>query len=362
MLLLLMRQIFCDVNKPLVYIIILNWNGYEDTIECIRSVQNNDYSNYCIVVVDNGSEKENFNKLKSWCSDRFSTFISYSKQEAEAGGIDSSENLANIAVAKNRLIFLENNENLGFAAGNNVGLKYVLKNNAPFAMLLNNDTVIEKDSITILMDFLNSHNEYVAATPQIRYFEPNDKIWNCGGKIMWFGNRKYYFAGDNISKVPLSGFRRVSFITGCALLFRPAITGILTERFFFGEEDLDFSFRQKIAKRKMACCFSSIIYHKISVSFKKVDSSVLGSLYIYYLSRLINNRQYSSSFMFIIKIIMNLGYAILLMIFRYKIKPKQIYIMISTLIRELWQRDEIDRDYCLKSLKEGFDHPVSWIK
>lgn len=348
------------MDKSLVYIIILNWNGSEDTIECIRSVRNNDYPNYCIVVVDNGSEKDNLNKLKSWCGESFGTFVAYSREDAEAGGKISSEELLYLADAKDKLIFIENGDNLGFAAGNNVALKYVLKKCAPYVMLLNNDTVIEKDSIRILISFLNSNNDYVAATPQIRYYEPNNIIWNCGGKIMWYGNRKYYFAGDNISKVPSSGFRRISFITGCALLFRPALTGILTERFFFGEEDLEFSFRQKKEKRKMACCFSSIIYHKISVSFKKVGSSVLGSLYIYYLSRLINNKQYSSSFMFIIKIIMNLGYAILLMIFRYKIKFKQIYYLITTILRELKRIDEIDRDYCMKGFKEEFKHTVKW--
>jgi GT2 family glycosyltransferase len=177
---------------------------------------------------------------------------------------------------------------------------------------------------------------------------------------MWYGNRKYYYTGDHISNAPQSGFKRITFITGCALLFKPKLTGILTEKFFFGEEDLDFSFRQKIAGQKMACCFSSVIYHKISASFKKVNASFLGSLYIYYLSRLINNRQYSSSFMFIIKIIMNLGYSVLLMKFRYKIRLKQIYIMISTILKELSRIDNIDKDYCLKSLKEDFSHPVNW--
>lgn len=344
-------------NKlPIVYIIILNWNGYEETLECLNSVRSNEYPNYCLIVVDNGSEKDNLNNLKGWCSESFKTFIEYSRLEAESGGRIVDEDILHLSESKNKLVFIENNENLGFAAGNNVALKYAMKRNAPFSLLLNNDTVIEKDSIRILMNFMNDHSDYVAVTPQIRYFEPKNKIWNCGGKIMWFGNRKYYFAGSDISKVPVSGYKNITFITGCALLFKPMITGILTEKFFFGEEDLDFSFRQQIEKRKMACCYSSIIYHKISISFRKVNSGILGAIYIYYLSRLINNKQYSSSFMFIIKIIMNLGYAILLMLLRYKIRPKQIYIMINTLLKELWRREKIDRDYCLKSFREEFDH------
>ena len=349
-------------NLPIVYIIILNWNGLEDTIDCIKSVKINDYPNYCMVLVDNGSQTDNLEKLRSWCKTNFSQFVTYTREQAEIGGIRIYENLLNDSRAEEKLIFIENNENLGFAAGNNVALKYILKIKAPFAMLLNNDTIIEKDSISFLMNFLSTRVDYVAVTPQIRYFDPKNKIWNCGGKIMWFGNRKYYFAGSDISKVPVSGHKDITFITGCALLFRPMIAGILTEKFFFGEEDLDFSFRQQIAKRKMACSYSSIIYHKISVSFKKVNSSVLGTLYIYYLSRLINNKQYSSSIMFIIKIIINLGYAVLLMLLRYKIKPKKIFIMITTILRELRHRDEIDREYCMKSFKEEFNHPIEWAK
>ncbi|HEY5536062.1 MAG TPA: glycosyltransferase family 2 protein [Ignavibacteria bacterium] len=347
-------------NLPAVYIIVLNWNGSNDTIECIKSIRKNNYPNYTLVIVDNGSEKENLDTLKSWCKSNYSEFVLYSREEAESGGVDHYEEILMKKSSKEKLVFIENNENLGFAAGNNVALKYVLKKNVHYAMLLNNDTVIEENSVNILVNFLISQNDYVAVTPQIRYFEPNDKIWNCGGKIMWYGNRKYYFAGDHISKVPESGYKRITFITGCALFFKPQITGILSENFFYGEEDLEFSFRQKAAKRKMACCYSSIIYHKISASFKKVNASILGSLYIYYLSRLIDNKYYSSTFMFVIKTIMNLTYAILLMIFRYKLRFKQVFIMITTILKELNRIDKITKDYCLRSLKQEFNHPIKW--
>ncbi len=339
-----------------VYLIVLNWNGSEDTIECIKSIKKNDYPDYNIVIVDNGSEKDSLEELKSWCKRNFSRFVAYTREQAESGGISSYEDLLNITRAEEKLIFIENNENLGFAAGNNVALKYTLKIKATYAMLLNNDTVIEKDSISKLMEFLRSNGEFVAVTPQIRYFEPNDRIWNCGGKIMWFGNRKYYFAENHISKVPKTGYKRITYITGCALLFKPNITGILTEKFFFGEEDLDFSFRQKQENRKMACCYPSIIYHKVNASVKKVNVRMLGYVYIHYLSRLINNRQYSSKIMFLIKIILNLGYAIPMIHFRYRISYKQIFNMLMKILKELKRIDKIDKEYFFKSLKEDFSY------
>lgn len=337
-----------------VGIIILNWNGTEDTIECIKSVKNNNYNNYTIVLVDNGSDKDSLSELNDWCLNNFSRIAFYDKEQAELGGNSKIEkDLENIN-SIDKLIFIKNNENLGFAAGNNVGLKYFLKRDITYAMLLNNDTVIEKDSITILMNFIVSHKEYVAVTPQIRYFEPDNIIWNCGGQITWFGNRRYYNAKKHISKVPQSGHKNITFITGCALLFKPNITGILTENFFFGEEDFDFSYRQKAIGRKMACCHSSVIYHKVNASAKKLERNIFGSIYLFYLSRLLTNKRYSSRFMYIIKVIVNLSYASFLLKIKYNATNKQVIHIFRKIIVESKKRNKIDKDYTLKYLKEDF--------
>lgn len=343
-----------------LFIIVLNWNGTNDTIECLKSIKNNSYNNYNIVLVDNGSAEQSLSELKNWCQTNFSKVAYYSRIQAELGGINNTEGILENEKSSDKLVFIENNENLGFAAGNNVALKYMLKSNATYAMLLNNDTEIEKHSLSLLMEFFSENSDYVAATPQIRYFEPKDTIWNCGGKITWFGNRRYYYAGDKTTKVPNIGFKRITFITGCALIFKPHITGILTDKFFFGEEDLDFSFRQKIEKRKIACCFSSVIYHKVSASIKKVDVQIIGHVYLHYLSRLINNRQYSSIFMLFLKIILNLGYGIPMIILRYKISFRQTALMTLTILKELRRIDRIDKEYCFKCLKEDFKHPITW--
>jgi len=348
-----------EENKKL-YIIILNWNGTNDTIECLKSVRNNSYNNYQIVLVDNGSEYASLSELKSWCDLNFKQIAFYNKSQAEKGGLIPVEELLNQEESLNRLVFIENNENLGFAAGNNVALNYMLKFEEAYAILLNNDTVIEIDSLLKLVTFLDQNPTYVAATPQIRYFDPNDLIWNCGGKITWFGNRRYYYAKKNIAKVPSTGFKRITFITGCALIFKPYITGVLTEKFFFGEEDLDFSFRQKINKRKIACCFDSVIYHKVNASINKVNVKIVGHVYLHYLSRFINNKQYSSPLMLIIKIIVNLSYGLPMMRIRYKISFKQIYFMTITIVKELNRIDKIDREYCFNCLKEDFKQHISW--
>jgi len=277
-------------NLENLYIIVLNWNGSEDTIACLKTIKNNTYNNYTIVLVDNGSESESLLILKSWCLDNFLKVVFYAKEIARNGGNDEGEKLLTNEISCERLVFIENNENLGFAKGNNVALEYI-KTKSSFAMLLNNDTLIEKDSISILMNFLCNNTDIMAATPQIRYFEPNDKIWNCGGKLTFFGSRKYFYANNKISKVPLKGHSSITFVTGCALIFKINLTGILSEDFFFGEEDYEFSLRMQKNKFKMVCVYNSIIYHKVGSSIRK-SHNLTNSIYLYYINRLINTRNY----------------------------------------------------------------------
>lgn len=344
-----------------LHIIVLNWNGTQDTIECLKSLKENSCTEYTTVLVDNGSEEQNLQELKTWCNENYSLVVYYNRQEAENGGLPELEDELNKTLSSNKLVFVENTENLGFAAGNNVALRYALRVNATYAMLLNNDTVVEKDSIAVLVDFLNVNKDYVAVTPQIRYYDPSDRIWNCGGKVMWFGNRKYYFAGEHISKVPQKGFRDITFITGCALLFKPQTTDILTEKFFFGEEDLDFSFRQKIAHNKMACCFSSVIYHKVNASANKHSLNTIGDIYLQYLSRLLNNKQYASTIKFTIIFIITFCYAIPMVRIRYGYNIKKIIRMFIRIITDLRVVKSIDQDGFKRCLNEDFTRPVKWI-
>lgn len=343
-----------------VYIIVLNWNGTGDTISCLNTLRENDYSNFTIVLVDNGSDLEPLSILKKWCINNFEHILFYTEKEAINGGTKKEELSIKLVNSENKLIFIEINDNIGFAAGNNVALKYVLKNNATYVMLLNNDTYVLRDSLSLLMKFMKENDDYVAVVPQIRYSEKKNKIWNCGGKITWFGNRKYYYANYLSEKVPKVGYKQITYVTGCALLFKPHITGILTEKFFFGEEDLDFSFRQKKNHRKMACVFSSIIYHKVSSSVNKIMKQKIGRVYLFYLSRFIDNRQYSSNVYYLIKVTVNLVYAIPMILFRYRFGLKQTYFMLSTLIKELNKIDKITKKYCFKSLEEDFNRPIKW--
>jgi len=327
-------------NLEKLYIIVLNWNGTEDTIACLKTIKNNSYNNYTIILVDNGSESESLSKLKNWCLDSFSKIVFYDEEIARKGGDDKGEMLLKNEISSERLVFIENNENLGFAKGNNVALEYILKTKSSFAMLLNNDTLIEKDSISILMNFLTNNTDFMVATPQIRYFEPNDRIWNCGGKLTFFGSRKYYYAENKISKVPQKGHSSITFVTGCALLFKFKQTGILSEDFFFGEEDYEFSLRMKKNKFKMVCVYDSIIYHKVGSSIKK-SHDIIRSIYLYYINRLINTRNYYSRIRWILTKYFAYTYLPLLL-FTNKINPFKSLGLIKNIDNYISKKNAVD--------------------
>lgn len=281
-----------DKLKKIIPVIILNWNGEMDTLACLESIKNSENMRFLPVLVDNGSKLESLNVLKEGCSQLFSKVICLKEDEV----INSKNLIVNMTLSNSindSLIFIENFENYGFAKGNNIGIKIASLLDSDWVMLLNNDTEIVHNTLTTLDNFITKNNNFVAITPQIRLYSPNDKIWNCGGQLTFFGSRKYFYSNKNINKVPKKGHSLISFVTGCALLFQYKKTGLLTEDFFFGEEDYEFSLRAQKNKFKMTCVFESIIYHKVGASIKK-NNNVLNTIYLYYINRLINTRNYYS--------------------------------------------------------------------
>ena len=183
-------------------------------------------------------------------------------------------------------------------------------------------------------------NEIHAITPQIRLYNEKDKIWNCGGKLTFFGSRKYFYANENIDKVPVKGHSSISFVTGCALLFQYKKTGILTEDFFFGEEDYEFSLRMKKNRFKMVCIYDSIIYHKVGSSINK-SHNIISSTYLYYINRLINTRNYYSQIRWQITKVLAYCYLPILFI-KNDLNPKNSLSLIKSINNYISKNNKVD--------------------
>ena len=285
-------------------IVILNWNGWKDTLECLDSLYKTLGTDFLPVVADNGSGDDSILKIKEWLA----------ANNINSLYVNEGELLNEQSVSPKSCIVYSLNENYGFAKGNNKALEFAACFNPTYFLLLNNDTLVTPDFLIRLESFMLSNDEYKALTPLIRLYPDTDKIWNCGGKLK-AGFRKYFYADQPISSVAETSHIDITFITGCALFIdAKLIEGqkLFTERFFFGEEDFDFSLRMKKANNKMACLIDSQIYHKVSSS--NASAKFLNKTYVYYLNRFIDVRLHYGIFMYCAWLLIYLPYIALLLL------------------------------------------------
>jgi len=225
-------------TTPKVTIVILNWNGYEVTRECLISLSKIDYTNYGIVLVDNGSADGSPERLG-----------------AEFPGV----------------ILIRNQKNLGFTGGNNVGIRRALEENADYVLLLNNDTVVAPNFLSELIRAGESDKRIGLLNPKIFYFKPSDRIWYAGGSLSIWKGIASHRGSRQVDRGMYDSPEEVTFITGCAFLIKAEVIrkiGLLDECFFYTSEDADWSIRSLNAGYKALYVSSSVIWHKESMDTK----------------------------------------------------------------------------------------------
>jgi len=233
-----------------VAIIIVNWKKYDITLTCIESILNSTNSNFKIILVDNESDNKKVKNIKY----------------------------------RNEIEIIQNKKNEGFAKANNIGIDYALKNNYDYTLLINNDTIVEKNLIEVLLKTAQAKNFSVVQPLILNY--NGKEIWNAGGRIN-------YFFGNFITRKKLgnslnSSHELTEWFTGCCCLFKTKIfkdIGKLDERFFAYYEDVDFSLRLKKYGYKIGFTSKTQIYHY--ESFSSISNNSKGgklSSYVHYLN------------------------------------------------------------------------------
>ena len=249
----------------MVAIMILNWNGWQDSIACLESLSKIDYDEFFVVLGDNGSTNNSKKEISSFCNLR----------RLDSNWIKIGDPLPEIA---NRKVYLYDlQSNYGFAKGNNILIQLAARHNPDYYLLLNNDTEVEPDFLTKLINYQRTHNRIKVLTPIIYYYGDKPRIWNAGGRLLW-GIRKYHYADSTDVRAREKEFIPCSFITGCALFCTQDVllenNKLFTESFFHGEEDFDFSLRMKDKGIKMGCVTSSVIYHKVGRSSGSIGNKI----------------------------------------------------------------------------------------
>ena len=268
-----------------VYIILVNWNGWRDTLECLESVFRNNYHSFRVVVCDNDSQDGSLDYIKTWADYKLNSFIpparklsclswppvakplayaEYSCEEAERGGdldVDTP------------LILIRNGGNLGFAGGNNVGLRYALaRRDFEYVWLLNNDTVVDPDALTCLVKRMEQQASVGMCGSTIRLYHDWEKIQALGGGFYcrWIGLPWHYgrftFWGKNINSRRAEMW--MNYVEGASMFVSRQFLeeiGLMCEDYFLYFEEADWAIRAQ-RRFKLAYAPESIVYHKVGGS------------------------------------------------------------------------------------------------
>lgn len=239
------------MTYPKVAIIILNWNGLEDTIECLESLQKITYPNYEVIVVDNGSEGNDVEVLR----EKFGEHIH----------------------------LIENDRNYGFAEGNNIGMSYASENlNPDYVLLLNNDTTVDLNFLTELVNVAVSDPSIGIVGPKIYYYDETDKVFSIGGKINAWTGRAPFIGWGKIDHGQFEEIREVDYVSGCALLIKQNVIkkiGLLNTEYFSYSEDAEWCVKARKVGHKIICVPKAKLWHKIA------STAMRSKLYLYYITR-----------------------------------------------------------------------------
>ncbi|ADK13612.1 glycosyltransferase family 2 protein [Clostridium ljungdahlii] len=227
--------------EPLVYIIILNYNGYKDTIECVNSLKKINYKNYKIVIVDNNSTDESEKILK----EKF-----------------------------NQCIIIQTGKNLGYAGGNNVGIRYAVKNNSDYICILNNDVIVEKCFLEELVKYLYSNHNTAMVGPMICEYSNKRVIQSTGAIVNLYKGSVPSLNSGKMEDVVNQKVIKCDYIGGACILVRKEILdeiGLIPENYFLFFEETEWCLKAKKMGYDIVCYCNAKVNHKGSASINKVS-------------------------------------------------------------------------------------------
>lgn len=220
--------------QPHIVIIMLNYNGAKDTVECIESLQKIDYENHKILIVDNSSTDNSVEVFR----EKFPELDLYITEK-----------------------------NLGYTGGINRGFREASKFGPKYMLVLNNDTIVEPNFLTELVNAMETNPDAAAAGGLILAEHDRNTIWFGNGKmIKWRGLAIHIDKGLPVEKRSIKTITETDFLTGCLILFRTdhlAKAGLEDEDFFMYLDDIEFSARLKKNGFRLLYQPSAVIYHKV---------------------------------------------------------------------------------------------------
>lgn len=265
-------------ERPKICIILVNWNGWRDTTECLESVFRLDYPNYSVIVCDNASEDQSLDRIAEWASGAIQAectspalrhLVLPPCPRPIAFCRIGPDHPSGLKGKAERLFLVETGANLGFAGGNNVGLRLAMAcEDFAYAWLLNNDTVVDRASLSALVDRMQACPGAGICGSTLLYYRDPDRVQALAGSSynQWTARGHHIGAGPRTKTTlsPEATEARMRYVVGASMLVSRELlerVGLMSENYFLYNEEIDWATR---ARRHFSLAYApgSLVYHK----------------------------------------------------------------------------------------------------
>ncbi len=314
-----------------IAVILVDWNGIEVTLPCLQSLnalEPSDKFSIELIVIDNGSTIPIAERIKNKFRD---------------------------------VIVFRSEENLGFAAGCNIGIKYAIESEYDYSLLLNNDTTVEPDFVSYLFESIEGNPNVGIAQPKILFQHDKNLIWNAGNRFnKWIGlTSTVGYSKTNSDKY--DSITSMPWATGCCMLINNKLftgegLGLLNETYETYYEDVEFSFRVREKGYKISYVPSSIIYHIAGYSVNSNQETQEGRthpfvVYLHSRNRIFLLREFSNWYVCPTVVLFQIVYYALLMLrFLLLRRPKKLRAVFRSI------SDGFSNSY--DSMNRSFSSPI----
>lgn len=256
-------------------IVVLTWNDWKNTIDCLQSIANLNYKNFDVILVDNNSKPQHIQNIKKWHQNKQSPNYKFVKKSNfklnEWICVNEKDFKLKNSTTKKRIFFIKNKKNFGLTKGLNIGYNFAIRNRYYQIFRVDNDICLDKNSLKILSKTLNKNNT-LAVSPKILHAYLPITIWWHEFYLTWsflkFQKTMNLKKKRIYNSSMIKGIKKVHAICGCCSLYKTTAfkkAGLGDEEFFYGPEDIELSFR--ISK------FGTLKVNKDAVATHKIAKS-----------------------------------------------------------------------------------------
>tara|TARA_S200000501_G_C20774956_1_gene722248 strand:- start:48 stop:1055 length:1008 start_codon:yes stop_codon:yes gene_type:complete len=242
------------MNKKLA-VIVLTWNDWKNTIECLESIFNNSFENFDIILVDNNSDLIHIEKINQWSKNFIKVedneFKFNSNKKIDLIKINKNFKISN-NICEKKIYLIQNNKNLGLTAGLNVGYEFILNQKYDYVARIDCDFIIPKNYLKDMVNLFEKDDLIVAASPKIKHAYMRDTVWWYKFRMNWFYLKFHQTVNLQKKRIldnsNISGIISTDSICGCCSFYRIEklkLCGLGDEEFFLGPEDIELSYRLK---------------------------------------------------------------------------------------------------------------------